>query len=97
MTISKDLSEDSNKRNMILKKAVMNGFFLLFKMMEVILMAATKLIALHINKGKTLAKTLEDRIDYAHNPEKTENGHYISSFECDANTVLEEFLITKRA
>lgn len=60
-------------------------------------MAATKLIALHINKGKTLAKTLEDRIDYAHNPEKTENGHYISSFECDANTVLEEFLLTKRA
>lgn len=60
-------------------------------------MAATKLIALHINKGKTLAKTLEDRIDYAHNPEKTENGHYISSFECDSNTVLEEFLLTKRA
>lgn len=60
-------------------------------------MAATKLIALHINKGKTLAKTLEDRIDYAHNPEKTENGHYISSFECDADTVLEEFLLTKRA
>lgn len=59
-------------------------------------MATTKLIALHINKGKTLAKTLEDRIDYAHNPEKTENGHYISSFECDSNTVLEEFLLTKR-
>ncbi len=58
-------------------------------------MAATKLIALHINKGKTLAKTLEDRIDYAHNPEKTENVHYISSFECDSNTVLEEFLLTK--
>lgn len=60
-------------------------------------MAATKLIALHINKGKTLAKTLEDRIDYAHNPEKTENGNYISSYECDPKTVLEEFLLTKRA
>ena len=60
-------------------------------------MAATKLIALHINKGKTLAKTLEDRIDYAHNPEKTENGDYISSYECDPKTVLEEFLLTKRA
>lgn len=59
-------------------------------------MAATKLIALHINKGKTLAKTLEDRIDYAHNPEKTENGNYISSYECDPKTVLEEFLLTKR-
>lgn len=60
-------------------------------------MVATKLIALHINKGKTLAKTLEDRIDYAHNPEKTENGNYISSYECDPKTVLEEFLLTKRA
>lgn len=60
-------------------------------------MAATKLIALHINKGKTLAKTLEDRIDYVHNPEKTENGNYISSYECDPKTVLEEFLLTKRA
>lgn len=60
-------------------------------------MAATKLIALHINKGKTLAKTLEDRIDYTHNPEKTENGNYISSYECDPKTVLEEFLLTKRA
>ena len=28
-------------------------------------LAATKLIALHINKGKTLAKTLLDRIEYA--------------------------------
>lgn len=61
------------------------------------MMAATKLIVLHINKGKTLAKTLEDRIDYAHNPEKTENGNYISSYECDPKTVLEEFLLTKRA
>lgn len=60
-------------------------------------MAATKLIALHINKGKTLAKTLEDRIDYAHNLEKTENGNYISSYECDPKTVLEKFLLTKRA
>lgn len=60
-------------------------------------MAATRLIALHINKGKTLAKTLESRIDYAHNPEKTENGEYISSYECDPKTALEEILLTKRA
>ena len=59
-------------------------------------MAATKLIALHINKGKTLAKTLLDRIEYAQNPEKTEDGNYISSYECDPKTVHEEFLLTKR-
>ena len=28
-------------------------------------MAATRLIALHINKGKTIAQTLADRTDYS--------------------------------
>lgn len=59
-------------------------------------MAATKLIALHINKGKTLSKTLQDRLDYVQNPEKTENGNYVSAYECDPKTVHEEFLLTKR-
>lgn len=59
-------------------------------------LAATKLIALHINKGKTLAKTLLDRFEYAQNPEKTEGGTYVSSYECAPKTVHEEFLLTKR-
>ena len=33
-------------------------------------MAATRLIAMHVNKGKTLAQCLEARTDYAQNPEK---------------------------
>ena len=37
-------------------------------------MAATRLIALHINKGRTIAQCLRDRTDYAQNPEKTEKG-----------------------
>ena len=37
-------------------------------------MAATRLIALHINKGKTVAQCLADRTDYAMNAEKTEDG-----------------------
>ena len=41
-------------------------------------MAATRLIALHINKGKTIAQTLADRTDYSKNEEKTEGGKYIS-------------------
>ena len=59
-------------------------------------MAATRLIALHINKGKTIAQTLADRTDYAENEKKTEGGKYISSYECDARTVDEEFLLSKR-
>ena len=41
-------------------------------------MVATRLIAMHVNKGKTLAQFLEARTDYAQNPEKTEkrkSGH----------------------
>ena len=59
-------------------------------------MAATKLIALHINKGKTLSKTLQDRLNYVQNPKKTENRNYVSAYECDQKTVHEEFLLTKR-
>lgn len=59
-------------------------------------MAATRLIPLHINKGKTIAQTLTDRTDYSKNEEKTEGGKYISSHKCDARTVDEEFLLSKR-
>ena len=59
-------------------------------------MAATRLIALHVNKGKTIAQTLADRTDYSKNEEKTEGGKYISSYECDARTADEEFLLSKR-
>ena len=37
-------------------------------------MAATRLIALHVNKGRSVAGSLADRTDYAKNPEKTEKG-----------------------
>ena len=59
-------------------------------------MAATRLIALHVNKGKTVAQCLADRTDYSQNAEKTNNGEFISSYECDAKTVDEEFLLSKR-
>ena len=59
-------------------------------------MAATRLIALHINKGKSVAQCLADRTDYSQNAEKTNNGEFISSYECDAKTADEEFLLSKR-
>ena len=59
-------------------------------------MAATRLIALHINKGKTIAQCLRDRTDYAQNPEKTEKGELVSGYECDPMTADEEFLLAKR-
>lgn len=59
-------------------------------------MAATRLMALHVNKGKTVARCLADRTDYSQNSEKTEDGKYISSYECSPETVDEEFLLSKR-
>ena len=45
-------------------------------------MAATRLIALHKNKGKTVAACLKSRTDYVQNPDKTEQGELVSSYEC---------------
>ena len=59
-------------------------------------MAATRLIPLHVNKGKTIAQSLGDRTDYASNPEKTEKGELVSGYMCDPITVDEEFLLSKR-
>ena len=59
-------------------------------------MAATRLITMHLNKGKSLAKSIKDRIDYAANGEKTEHGEFISSYACDPKTVDEEFLLSKK-
>ena len=59
-------------------------------------MAATRHIPLHVNKGKTIAQCLADRTDYSQNAEKTNNGEFINSYECDPKTADEEFLLTKR-
>lgn len=59
-------------------------------------MAATRLIALHINKGKSVAQCLRDRTDYAQNPEKTEKGELVTAYECDPMTADQEFLLSKR-
>ena len=59
-------------------------------------MAATRLIPLHVNKGKTIAQSLGDRTDYAKNPEKTEKGELVTGYQCDPMTGDEEFMLSKR-
>ena len=59
-------------------------------------MAAVRLIALHANKGRTIAQTLNDRTDYAKNPAKTEKGELVTAYCCDPITVDEEFMLQKR-
>ena len=59
-------------------------------------MAATRLIALHKNKGRSVAACLKSRTDYAQNPDKTQQGELVSSYECSPLTVDEEFMLSKR-
>ena len=63
---------------------------------EVVELAATRLIALHKNKGKSVAACLKSRTDYAQNPDKTQQGELVSSYECSPLTVDEEFMLSKR-
>lgn len=58
-------------------------------------MAATRLIAMHQNKGKTIAQCLKDRTNYAMNEEKTGHGELITTYACDKETVDQEFLQSK--
>lgn len=58
-------------------------------------MAATRLIAMHQNKGRSLQKCLKDRTDYAQNPEKTDGGELVSSYQCDPEFVEEQFAASK--
>lgn len=59
-------------------------------------MATTRIISMHINRGKTVAQCLGNRINYAENPSKTSGGELISAFECDPKTAGSEFLLAKR-
>ena len=58
-------------------------------------MATTKLISMHINKGKTIAQCLKKRTDYVKNPEKTEGGSLVTSYACSPETVDQEFLMMR--
>ena len=63
----------------------------IFVAKAVMMLAATRLIALHKNKGMTIAACLKNRTDYIENPDKTEQGQYVSSYACGTLTADEEF------
>lgn len=59
-------------------------------------MATTRLIPMHAIKGQSNATTVHQRVDYAANPIKTENGELILSYGCDSKTAASEMLICKK-
>lgn len=59
-------------------------------------MATTRIMPLHIGKGRTESRAITDIIDYVANPEKTDHGRLITGFQCDSRTADAEFLLAKQ-
>ena len=59
-------------------------------------MATTRLMPLHIGKGRTVGTAIAAIIDYVENPEKTDNGNLITSWQCDSRVADREFLFSKQ-
>ena len=58
-------------------------------------MATTRLMPLHTGKGRTVGQAISDIIDYTENPQKTDGGRLITSWQCDSRIADAEFLFTK--
>ena len=59
-------------------------------------MATTRLMPLHIGKGRDVSTAIADIIDYVKNPQKTDYGKFIYGYACDTRTADAEFLLSKR-
>ena len=59
-------------------------------------LATTRIIPLHVGKGRTESRAIADILDYAANPEKTDGGRLISSFCCDSRVADAEFMLAKQ-
>jgi len=60
------------------------------------IMATTRIMPLHVGKGRTESQAISDIIDNVANPQKTDNGRLITGFTCDSRMVDAGFLLTKR-
>ena len=58
--------------------------------------ATTRLMPIHISKGKNAAQSLSARLNYAENPEKTMEGALVSSYACDPKTAANEFDLMRK-
>ena len=52
-------------------------------------------MALHQIRGRTIAESLKERMDYTENDLKTEAKKFISTYGCDIETADEEFLLSQ--
>lgn len=83
----------SEKQNVSKNSGQLDRCFYIGK--EVLLIAVTYLKAHHISKGETIEQSMKDRFNYGQNPNKTQGGSLILSYQCDPKTADAEFLLAK--
>ena len=59
-------------------------------------MATTRLIPLHAGKGRSVGSAIQRVIAYVKNPDKTDAGQLITTYQCNSQTADAEFLLDKR-
>ena len=59
-------------------------------------MAATRIMSIHINKGKTARQCIGERLDYIMNPKKTDGGILVSTYACSPETAADEFMLFRQ-
>ena len=59
-------------------------------------MAATRIMSIHINKGKTTRQCIGERLDYIMNPKKTDGGILVSTYACSPETQADEFMLFRQ-
>ena len=63
---------------------------------EVHFIATTRIIPLHTGKNRSVSQAISDILDYVKNPQKTDNGRLITSFQCNSRIADSEFLFSKK-
>ena len=59
-------------------------------------MATSRLMPLHGGKGRSIGTAISKIIDYVKNPDKTDHGQLITSYQCDSRIADAEFLFMKK-
>lgn len=59
-------------------------------------MAATRIMSIHINKGKTPKQCVAAQLNYIMKPTKTNGGALISSHACMPETAVNEFMLYRQ-
>ena len=59
-------------------------------------MAATCIMSIHIDKGKTARQSIAARLDYIMNPKKTDGGILVSTYACSPETAADEFMLFRQ-